>query len=482
MRGKWGLWGAALVAVVLLIVAVSARAGEQPAFPHERHARLFPLCTGCHQGVPDGDTAAFYPPATLCARCHDGVHRDSVNWSPPVVRPTVPLKFAHPTHMGALSAAGDTALECSTCHVPEGAGRMAVAPEPVLTACFSCHGHPAAQHFVDAECRTCHVESVEHPDVGEWLATLPYPADHVTSEFLRGEHGRLAQARPERCATCHTQERCTSCHVNAESVPAIAAMPATPPSVKLPRYAAHYFIPPSHSATDFLDTHGGIASVEACSTCHTQNDCVACHAAQPPAEVAAMPRAEDVRAPGVLLQPQPPSSHRVASFTTKHGALAAADPSSCSSCHTRTMCSDCHEAAAVKVVLPQDLAGPRFHPDNFMAQHSAMAYGRELECASCHNVAAFCRDCHEQAGLGTSGRLDASFHDAEPNWLLRHGQPARQGLESCAACHEQSDCLQCHSETGSFSVSPHGRDFDPKRAKAKNPAICLACHVKEPVG
>jgi hypothetical protein len=81
----------------------------------------------------------------------------------------------------------------------------------------------------------------------------------------------------------------------------------------------------------------------------------------------------------------------------------------------------------------------------------------------------------------TGGRLGRGFHDAEPLWLLRHGQAARQGLESCASCHEQSQCMQCHSALGAFKVSPHGPDFDPRRAQKRNAAICLVCHLTDPL-
>jgi hypothetical protein len=359
---------------------------------------------------------------------------------------------------------------------------MAVNREVETERCFACHAHEADAHYVDADCETCHPPAAETEMGGEWLATLPYPADHATSAFLPERHGELAEAGTVRCATCHTRERCTSCHVDAESVPAIASIPAAPPSLELPRYAAHYFVPPSHHVAGFLDEHGEIASLEACSTCHTQNDCATCHTGELPQVAAALPLAGAVRAPGVLLEPRPPSTHRSASFIEEHGTLAGAEPSSCTSCHARTTCMECHEAAAVQVQLPQDLAGPRFHPTNFMARHPAEAYGRRLECSSCHNTAAFCRDCHQQMGFESSGRLGPGFHDAEPNWLLRHGQPARMALESCASCHEQRDCLQCHSQLGSFQVSPHASSFDPERARRKNPAICLACHLEVPGG
>lgn len=474
------LAGAALVAGLAWVVTVQG--SPQEPFPHAAHTGLFPFCTGCHAGVPDGDVTTFYPDAQLCVRCHDGGQQDSVTWTPPAPSGPSPIRFTHPAHIDAVSAAGDAALDCARCHVPAGQDPMQVQRRQVLSQCLSCHGHPADSHFVDAGCRTCHPPAAETPMGGEWLGMLPYPADHVGGDFLPEAHGRLAAGEPERCATCHTRERCTSCHVNASAVAEIAAIPEAPTSLELPRYAAHYFVPPSHTDPDFVDRHGDMASAEACSTCHTRNDCATCHTGELPAVAATLPGTSEVRAPGVLLEPKPPSSHAVASFITEHGGLAAADASSCASCHARTFCSDCHDAAAVEVALPTAIAGGAFHPPDFMARHAAEAYGRKLECSNCHDTGAFCRECHEEAGFGSSGLLGRGFHDAEPNWLLRHGLPARQALESCAACHQQTDCLQCHSTLGAFKVSPHGSDFDAGAAWEKNPAICFACHVEDPIG
>ena len=102
------------------------------------------------------------------------------------------------------------------------------------------------------------------------------------------------------------------------------------------------------------------------------------------------------------------------------------------------------------------------------------------DCSNCHQTQVFCRSCHVEVGRGSSGRLGSDYHDAEPLWLLRHGQPARQGLETCASCHTQRDCLQCHSQVGAFKISPHGPGFDPVLAAEKNPWICKACHIGTP--
>jgi hypothetical protein len=188
--------------------------------------------------------------------------------------------------------------------------------------------------------------------------------------------------------------------------------------------------------------------------------------------VLSLPAREETAAPGVGTERQMPLSHASRFFEREHAAIAATGPQSCSTCHEKQFCTDCHE----KPIQPS------YHPRNFTAQHASAAYGRRLECSSCHEVRTFCRACHIQAGMQTEGRLDPGFHDAEPLWLLRHARAARQGLESCTACHNQRDCLQCHSTLGAFRVNPHGPDFDARRAHKRNPTICFACHVNDPLG
>jgi hypothetical protein len=103
-----------------------------------------------------------------------------------------------------------------------------------------------------------------------------------------------------------------------------------------------------------------------------------------------------------------------------------------------------------------------------------------MECANCHSVEAFCKACHAEVGLAAT-RPGPGFHDGGVAWLLGHGQPARQGLESCASCHAQRDCTQCHSQTGSFRVNPHGPGFDAARAWERSPGTCLVCHIEAPL-
>ena len=93
----------------------------------------------------------------------------------------------------------------------------------------------------------------------------------------------------------------------------------------------------------------------------------------------------------------------------------------------------------------------------------------------------FCRECHAAAGLAPQGGLtNGSYHDREPFWLLSHGQAGRQDLETCASCHQQTDCMKCHSASSGWRVSPHGPDFDPTRVSERNLQMCRSCHATDP--
>jgi hypothetical protein len=349
---------------------------------------------------------------------------------------------------------------------------MAVADTVQLGTCLACHAHTATEHQVDADCASCHVPLGETRFDLARIEALPTPADHQAASFLAADHGRLVQEDARRCATCHTQERCLECHVDAEREE-IAAFPAAPPAMVLPAHAAHYNVPASHGERDWLSLHGAVATRNECVTCHTSNDCASCHVQPAPSVIATLPSRAEVVAPGVQVVARAPESHGRMFFTRAHTTLAAADDASCSTCHQESFCVSCHDAP---------MQGG-YHPAAFLSRHSASAFGRDADCSTCHNTQVFCRQCHVESGLvpAGGGRLGPGYHDDGPLWLIRHGQGARQNLESCATCHRQVDCTQCHGVLGAFKVSPHTDDFDAERAWARSPRTCLACHVGNPL-
>jgi hypothetical protein len=537
MSRTFALGGIALI-VAITVTAVVSQSLSGPRFPHEDHARLFPLCIGCHEGIETGDVTEFYPDPALCGQCHDGTRQEPVEWDGPA-RPLTNLTFSHPQH----DEVADRPIQCAECHSPEGAPRMAV-ETAIPDRCFDCHeAHPATDHFVDAQCTTCHVPLAESGFGLARVLELPEPETHRSPAFLADLHGDLADRDPTRCSTCHVRELCTSCHVDAQRVGSIAQIPAGRGAIPLPAFVARYPVPDSHLRPDWEVRHGDVSSVAECSTCHTRDGCLTCH--QEPASratrtIAQLPARRAVEAPGVVLARRAPESHASPWFATRHGEVAVTRRETCSTCHARTnLCVACHApvaaapaqerptlgldraeprevvfasvvpflpswapparadtvpaAAAPRVQVPAEVPQttaqrqrrPRtaeFHPPGFTTRHSSAAYSRRLDCAQCHNTRVFCRDCHTESGFQSRGRLGQGFHDAEPIWLLRHGQAARQTLESCTTCHAQQDCMQCHSQLGAFRVNPHRTGFDARRAQKRNPAVCFACHLSDPMG
>jgi hypothetical protein len=414
------------------------------------------------------DRAARFPRTTLCAECHDGDEAPRLEWSLSAPRVTN-VDFSHADHFAA-TVDEDVPVECTTCHQREPGSPMRVV-RAEGARCVQCHAHEAQDHTLDASCRTCHLPLARTSLPLERIAALPKPADHEREDFLLAGHGTRATAGIVSCTICHTRERCTSCHVNAASVARIGSIPEAPSGMNLPSAEAHYPKPPSHETSMFGRVHGETASAAECSACHTRESCSTCHVGRPPAEVAVLPSAAATTAPGVALEREAPLTHAAPSFAVEHGPLAAADGAACSQCHTANACADCHEAPA----------RPVYHPANFALRHASAAYGGRLECANCHDTRVFCQECHRQSGFRPEGKLGPGFHSAEPLWLIRHGGAARRSLENCTTCHTQRNCLQCHSTLGAFQVNPHGRDFDARRAQARNGAICRACHVGDPL-
>ena len=477
----------AVATIGLAAAGVRVIAQQQSGFPHDRHTNLFPSCLGCHGGVPTGTANAFYPEAELCARCHDGTQQPRVSWRAATTRVTN-LVFSHPGHDAR------EAMDCGACHTVPGAQRMQV--QRLLAGnCLGCHAHQAHDHYTDATCTTCHTPLAVTGFTAQRVSALPRPADHERADFLGATHGQLAASESSRCATCHARELCAACHVNVATLRAASSIPAAQPSLSLPRFSSRYFEPASHRDPRWIERHRQAGdNIASCTTCHTRQSCLTCHRTAPPAILSSMPSADSVTAPGVPTVLTMPASHQEPLFDRRHGTRAAANARNCATCHARIFCETCHTSVRSQSQRPEPIQArqqqsppaargnrPAYHLPDFMARHATAAYGRNLECANCHNTTVFCRDCHEQAGMGSRGRLQAGFHDAEPLWLLRHGQGARQGLESCASCHKQRDCTQCHSQVGAFQVNPHGKDFDAAAAHARNSRVCLVCHLSDPI-
>ncbi len=461
----------------LAVAAVHAQ-GAPPPFPHQRHAALFPQrCELCHSGIPTGDSAAMFPPSAACANCHDGQVQPAVPWKGPTPRVSN-LAFSHVRHQQSIDSAGDV-IACLDCHrTPGDTGAMAVSgPQPQY--CISCHAHAAPAHTdVAAHCSTCHVPLARTQLSAARVAALPKPSDHDAADWVLQHAPASPAVATARCAICHARQSCERCHFNAATVPAIQALQPDGRIAALVRgRAPSYPKPASHDTGTWSWKHGVVAggggvgtghvvaATATCSNCHVQASCRTCHRQGATPAIDALPSPRPDTAYGVQIPYKPVHA---AGFLKAHPAQAAAG-GTCAACHARSFCVDCHQGQK-----------SQYHPLNFVAQHGPESYSSDAQCTACHSTEAFCRTCHIRTGNGARERTKAAFHSAQPLWLLNHGQAARQGLESCAACHTQASCAQCHSATGGWGISPHPANFDARRAARLNSQSCLLCHTKVP--
>lgn len=460
--------GLLLLALVGLL-AERLRSSEPDTFPHEKHAGLFPSCKPCHAILNEGGTTLVSATAEICANCHDGATVRRVTWSGPSARPTN-LKFNHELHVK------DNGMECAACHEADGGGaeRMAPKARPKQEVCLTCHaaeGHLSA----DAECSLCHRPLSEAAELtADQVSGFPVPDNHAAPDWW-STHGGLAIKDGFRCSICHARETCETCHLNAEALEPIRKLPRDPrvadqTAVISPNWPR----PADHDPRLWPDAHGAAArrNIGACASCHVQQGCTGCHGPVDagPAVVRELPRAGAAGPGGIQLAGRTPPGH-TPEFGRQHGVAALMGNPRCAACHeTEVFCNRCHEAPRA----------PEFHPLGYLNRHAADVYARDLECASCHSNETFCRSCHEGVGLSPARPKSSSYHDAQPFWLLAHGQAARLGMESCVSCHQQKDCLRCHSAKSGWRVSPHGPDFDAERMSDKNPVLCARCHFTTP--
>jgi hypothetical protein len=493
---------ACLVASFAFPADVAAQGSE--AFPHSRHAKLFPTCSGCHAGITTNDAARSMPAVGSCASCHDGVIQKRVTWTPPARRGPGLLVFSHATH---ASRAKD--VSCESCHAKGAPTEWLNVAQAAQGRCASCHAHQAAEHYADDNtCTTCHRPLIAATSLSDArVAALPQPPSHARAGFTN-DHGPAATAALANCATCHARQSCERCHVNASSSRVIQALGS---DARVARAVAGkpavYPTPSDHRATEFVLVHGRSARAEPgrCATCHARASCETCHTGDGARDVLRLiPAARDASAPGVQLRRAPPveplagplvyggsavvasrqappqqadTIHRVRvhpkGFVANHGPTAASGAQQCASCHAQRYCSDCHAGERVS---------RSYHPANFVSTHAPQAYGRDTDCSACHTREAFCRDCHRQTGFAAKANArSAVFHNAQPLWLIQHGRAARQDLTSCTTCHQQTYCMQCHSDVGS-RINPHGPTFNAAAMSARNPQLCLTCHFKNPLG
>ncbi len=358
---------------------------------------------------------------------------DDTGWSP-VVYPAqrLPLVFSHGKHL----ARGST---CATCHAAATTSRSAIDNLiPTEAACRACHpidrNNPtkAVAGAPPAACIACHPGFTPGQPVERvYLTPAPLKFDHAA----------------------HAQAPCQSCHGDMTRVDLATTK-------QLPTMAS------------CLSCHNRGAEERRCADCHlTRIGGLIETSFEHGSLVPTATGLGDVHGAG---------------FAKDHKQEARQVGSTCTACHDRSECLACHQG----VVRPMD-----FHPGNYVSAHGVEARRGTPDCSACHRAQSFCVACHERTGVGTRGEVGRLAGEPgrelhPPGWATagagpnRHAGEARRNISSCASCHREEDCLECHSaEPGKLNASPHPEGWrSSARCRALdsgNRRMCLRCHITQ---
>jgi hypothetical protein len=350
-----------------------------------------------------------------------------------------------------------------------------VYPPQRLPLIFSHQRHLAR----GAACAGCHPAATTSTSAVDTL--IP------TEAACRGCHP-IDRAEPARAIAGAPPAACRACHAGYLAGAVVDRVYVPPPAIKF-SHAAHAATPCARCHGDLVADGVDLATVRqlptmaSCLGCHDdgrrERACTRCHLAELGGRMqqrfpqgALVPTRDDL---GVAHGP---------GFATHHTEAARRPEASCTACHDRSECVDCHQGT----IKPTD-----FHPGDYLMTHAIEARRGTPDCAACHRAETFCVACHERAGIGTRATTDfnavdpgRAFHAA--GWASAgpgpnlHAAAARRAITSCASCHREEDCLRCHSaELGGPKVSPHPAGWrGSSRCRALdrgNRRMCLRCHV-----
>jgi len=390
---------------------------------------------------------------------------------------------------------------CTACHA--GAEDPDAAMWPDSAACATCHDgavRPRVTWQPPAEPRPSNLKFV-HDLVPLMTRQTPQGTQELTCRDCHIAPGdpwmAVQRAQPEGCLACHgtgaphlasPDTLCGTCH-----------LPLSRAASLRPTDIAAFPVPPSHRQPGFMTRqgHGALAAgtseaiAPSCTVCHARDFCITCHV-NAPEQPAIQALDEDPRSRAIVVRLEPPASHRAADFLARHGKAVRADPTQCSTCHARESCFACHAPSQrVSAALPSRGPGrssgaqpvrhpPASHGESFAARHKTDAATTPATCAGCH-VQTDCLNCHRSDAAAAPGYHPAGF-------LTRHPASAYARETNCSDCHNVgSFCLTCHVSAGLVAKQPlrsgyhdGSRFFAVGHGQAARQSLesCTACHVE----
>lgn len=181
-------------------------------------------------------------------------------------------------------------------------------------------------------------------------------------------------------------------------------------------------------------------------------------------------------------------------LSEKNDAAAVKPPmSACTACHNHqadfntARCTPCH------VDLKGYKPGSAFnHEGDWLRLHADLARTSAASCAACHDQT-YCAECH--ASQTTPVRLSVIFPENvdrnfihRGDYVSRHMIEARANAASCNRCHGKPFCESCHAVQNVLARglptdrSPHPAGFFQSHGPAARADIssCASCHDNGP--
>jgi hypothetical protein len=341
-----------LAATGLGVVAFACATELAQRFPHSTHLTGFACgeagepeclsCPSCHQGTADTGEHWARPPVKVCKDCHPREREKQVLPERPSLAPrpaAYAISFNHDQHLEMDEIRG----QCVRCH----AGAVSSTPGrlifPPMSTCLNCHQH--AEEFAATKCAPCH--ATNEVRTLKPVTFLPHDAAWMK------RHGSFVREDAQSCLVCHAQTQCDSCHDANQGLRVDQRNPDA-----ITREFVHRF--------DFQSRHAIEARSQPgqCSSCHTRQDCDACHVQR--------------GVSGGLVAGRNPHplgwAAGLGAASNLHGQEARRDIASCAACHDQgpfTNCIRCHKVGGI---------GGNPHPPGWRSSQATDS----TSCAACH--------------------------------------------------------------------------------------------------
>jgi predicted CXXCH cytochrome family protein len=393
-------------------------------------------CLSCHEPpAPGREVRLVKTQAELCAECHGDV------------APSAPSRQLHPPVEEGM---------CSECHNAHAESREGLLKDSDPALCGSCHGDvaalpagsdPALVHSPvrDGSCRSCH---------GDHDGIMP---------------GLLRDRMPDVCDSCHQpvveRSRWPNGHAPAKAGECLKChSPHAGAEEGLLKAPVREVCAECHDQTTaaFKTDHGGFDVTGNCTSCHN-------------------PHGSKGKGLRPSVEHRPYAENRCENCHAGPGAMKAAVPELCTSCHgdhAGDAAKPVRHAAVVEGASCLNCHSPH------AGETPALLVRDQVDktCLSCHERSMFagpvkhpgfedCSTCHDAHGSETKGLLSGAqeelcmtCHDVSTTHVHPYSGPTKD-----PRTREAMNCTSCHN--------PHSSQHEHLLLKEKKRALCVECHV-----